>query len=91
MGESVKLIPYSGKHYGPDTSRQRHDHVRYPIGYFHIDIVEVRTEEGKLYLLVAIDRTSKFAFALLHPAANMKTAAKFLAALIKAVPTGYTS
>ena len=26
----------------------------YPIGYFHIDIAEVRTEQGKLYLLVAI-------------------------------------
>jgi len=34
----------------------------YPIGYFHIDIAEVRTAEGKLYLYVAIDRTSKFAF-----------------------------
>ena len=32
----------------------------YAIGYFHIDIAEVRTEEGKLYLFVAIDRTSKF-------------------------------
>jgi len=28
---------------------------RYPIGYFHIDIAEVRTGEGKLYLFVAID------------------------------------
>ena len=28
----------------------------YPIGYFHIDIAEVRTAQGKLYLLVAIDR-----------------------------------
>src|SRR6476646_1933194 len=59
---------------------------RYPIGYFHIDIAEVRTGEGKLYLFVAIDRTSKFAFAQLHPAANVKTAANFLAALIGAVP-----
>src|SRR5262245_32126645 len=25
---------------------------RYPIGYFHIDIAEVRTEEGKLHLFV---------------------------------------
>src|SRR3954449_8459404 len=39
---------------------------RYPIGFFHIDIAEVRTEQGKLYLLVAIDRTSKFAFVELH-------------------------
>ena len=38
----------------------------YPIGYFHIDIAEVRTEEGKLYLFVAIDRTSKFVYAELH-------------------------
>jgi hypothetical protein len=38
----------------------------YPIGYFHLDIAEVRTEEGKLYLFVAIHRTSKFAYAELH-------------------------
>ena len=25
----------------------------YPIGYFHIDIAEVRTEQGKLHLFVA--------------------------------------
>jgi len=36
----------------------------YPIGFFHIDIAEVRTEEGKLHLFVAIDRTSKFAFCM---------------------------
>jgi transposase-like protein len=58
----------------------------YPIGYFHIDIAEVRTEEGKLHLFVAIDRTSKFTFAQLHEAANVHTAAAFLTALIDAVP-----
>src|SRR5579863_5857723 len=42
----------------------------YPIGYFHIDIAEVRTAQGKLYLLVAIDRTSKFAFVEMHEPAN---------------------
>ena len=40
---------------------------RYPIGYFHIDIAEVRTAEGKLYLFVAIDRTSKFAYRIFVP------------------------
>jgi hypothetical protein len=25
---------------------------RYPIGYFHIDIAEVRTAEGKLHMFV---------------------------------------
>jgi len=33
---------------------------RYPIGYFHIDIAELRTAEGKLHLFVAIDRTSEW-------------------------------
>src|SRR5271156_2073009 len=58
----------------------------YPIGYFHIDIAEVRTEEGKLYLFVAIDRTAKFAFAALHERADRPTAAGFLKDLISAVP-----
>jgi len=33
----------------------------YPIGYFHIDIAQLQTRQGKLYMFVAIDRTSKFA------------------------------
>ena len=41
--------------------------AQYPIGYFHIDIAEVSTEQGRLYLFVAIDRTSKFTYAELHP------------------------
>ena len=41
----------------------------YPIGYFHLDIAEVRTEQGKLHLFVAVDRTGKFAFDRLHPSA----------------------
>jgi transposase InsO family protein len=59
---------------------------RYPIGYFHIDIAEVRTEEGKLYLFVAIDRTSKFAFVQLVAKAGKMAAAAFLRDLIKMVP-----
>jgi transposase InsO family protein len=58
----------------------------YPIGYFHIDIAEVRTAEGKLYLIVAIDRTSKFAFVELHEKAARRTAGDFLRRLIAAVP-----
>jgi hypothetical protein len=57
-----------------------------PIGYFHIDIAEVRTEQGKLHLFVAIDRTSKFAFAQLHERATTRIAAEFLRALLQAVP-----
>jgi transposase len=58
----------------------------YPIGFFHIDIAEVQTAEGKLYLFVAIDRTSKFAFVQLVESANRVTASTFLTALIAAVP-----
>ena len=59
---------------------------KYPIGFFHIDITELRTEEGKLHLFVAIDRTSKFAFAKLFTRATMLNAKAFLEGLIKAVP-----
>lgn len=58
----------------------------YPIGYFHIDIAEVRTAEGKLYLYVAIDRTSKFAFVQLVTKTGRTSASAFLVALIAAVP-----
>lgn len=58
----------------------------YPIGYFHIDIAEVRTEEGKLHMFVAIDRASKFAFVELHESANRTIASAFLKNLIAAVP-----
>jgi len=58
----------------------------YPIGFFHIDIAEVRTQEGKLYLFVAIDRTSKIAFARLLEKADTATAVAFLNALVEAIP-----
>ncbi len=44
---------------GDKPNRQRFK--RYPIGFFHIDIVQVQTAEGALYLFVGIDRTGKFA------------------------------
>jgi transposase InsO family protein len=58
----------------------------YPIGFFHIDIAEVRTEEGKLFLFVAIDCTSKVAFARLLAKANTATAVTFLDEMIEAIP-----
>lgn len=58
----------------------------YPIGYLHIDIAEVQTAEGKLYLYVAIDRTSKFAFVQLVRKTGRTSASAFLSALTAAVP-----
>ncbi len=72
----------------PETKdpRKRQKFKTYPIGFFHIDIAEVRTEEGELYMFVAIDRTSKFAFVELHEKATRRIAADFLRDLIAAVP-----
>ncbi len=60
--------------------------AQYPIGYFHIDIAEVSTEQGRLYLFVAIDRTSKFTYAELHPDQTRDRACQFLRQLIAVVP-----
>jgi hypothetical protein len=49
----------------------------YPIGYFHVNIAEVHIEQGRLSLFVAVDRTSKFAFAQLHERATRRVAAEF--------------
>jgi transposase-like protein len=69
---------------GAKASRKRFK--QYPIGFFHVDIAEVRTEEGKLYLFVAIDRTSKIAFARLFERANTATARAFLEQLVETIP-----
>ena len=63
----------------------------YPIGYFHIDIAEVRTVAGKLYLFVAIDRTSKFAYVELHEKAGKMAAAEFCATSSQPFPMPSTS
>jgi IS30 family transposase len=60
--------------------------AKYAIGYFHLDIAEVHTEQGRLYLFVAIDRTSKFAVAELRPKQTRDTACQFLRRLIALVP-----
>jgi IS30 family transposase len=59
---------------------------RYQIGFFHVGIAEVQTAEGKLYLFVGIDRTSKFAVTHLVDKADRRTAWEFLDHLLKAVP-----
>ncbi len=69
------------------TTPARRKFRSYPLGYFHIDIAEVHTAEGRLALLVAIDRTTKFAFVELHEKATRSIAGDFLRALIKAAPT----
>lgn len=58
----------------------------YEIGYFHIDIAELRYEGGKGFLFVAVGRTSKLVFARIYRNATKLVAAGFLKSLIKNVP-----
>lgn len=58
----------------------------YKIGYFHIDTAEVKTEEGKAYLFVAIDRTSKFTVAKLYKQKTIASSSDFLKYVIQTVP-----
>lgn len=70
----------------PENTREKKKFKAYPIGYFHVDIAEVKTAEGKMYLYVAIDRTSKFTYAHLYQSPTKEHAAEFLRNLIKSVP-----
>lgn len=58
----------------------------YEIGYFHIDIAELRYEGGKAFLFVAVDRTSKLVFARIYRQATKLAAAAFLKVLVRTVP-----
>ena len=49
-----------------------------PVGYLPVDFAGVRTEEGRQYLFVTIDRTRKVAFTERHPRAKRVVAAEFL-------------
>ena len=56
------------------------------LGYVHVDITEVRIEGKKLYLFVAIERVSKYAYVELHENMTAKNAAEFLKRLIADCP-----
>ena len=68
---------------GNKPAKEKFHH--YPVGFFHLDIAELRRAEGKLYLFVALDRTSRFTFVQLLDCADMDAASGFLEALIEAV------
>lgn len=88
-----RLLDVEGPSYGLQANHcravdkpKRQRFKRYPIGFFHIDIAEVQTAEGKLCLFVGIDRTSKFTVTQLVEKADRKTAWEFLEHLLDAVP-----
>ncbi len=67
-------------------NKQTKKFAKYTEGYLHIDITQMRTEEGKLYLFVAIDRNTKFVCAELYSNQTKKTTAEFLKKVIKRFP-----
>lgn len=77
----ISQLPRAG-----DQKREKKPFKRYPIGYLHIDISEIRTGEGKAYLFVAVDRTSKFVHAQLYRQMTRQIAADFLEDTLQALP-----
>jgi transposase InsO family protein len=71
---------------GETAKPRRGKFAECPIGYLHIDIAELQTGEGRLYMFVAIDRTSKLAYAELHPDHTKERACAFLRRVIELVP-----
>jgi transposase InsO family protein len=69
-----------------EKTRKKQEFKEYKIGYFHVDTAEVKTAEGKAYLFVAIDRTSKFTVARLYPHKTVQSASDFLNYIIQMVP-----
>ena len=60
--------------------------IEYPIGYFYVDMAQVNTEEGRLYMFVVIERTSKFAYVELQEKSTRDIVAQFVEKVIEKVP-----
>jgi transposase InsO family protein len=56
------------------------------IGYFHVDVCELRLAAGKLRMFLAIDRVSKFTYVEFHEHANTTTRPAFLRSVVAAFP-----
>ena len=77
----ISKLPHLKKH-----KKKTKQFKKYEPGYVHIDISQVYTEEGKLYLFVGIDRTTKYCYAKLYKDQTSKTATNFLEELIEKMP-----
>jgi transposase InsO family protein len=70
----------------PERSSQRGRFAETEVGYVHVDASELRTAEGKVHLLLAIDRVSKFTYVELRERATMRDGAEFFAGALAAFP-----
>ena len=68
----------------PEPAEKKKKCKDYPLGYRPVDLADVHPEEGRVYLVVASDRTSKLAFAEWQPRATKRLAADFLRRVLTA-------
>jgi transposase InsO family protein len=71
---------------GEEKASKRKRFAETRIGYVHVDACQLRSAEGKVHMLLAIDRVSKFAYVELHDTAEMATGAAFMRGVVAAFP-----
>lgn len=74
------------KHDRTSTICRLFKQLNYFIGYLHVDFVEVRMDEGKQYVFIAIDRKRKLGFAERQPHANVVIAVEFIKRALPEIP-----
>jgi len=68
------------------SPREKKKFKDYPIGFVHIDITEVRTDQGKCYIFVGIDRASKYVYLEIYEKMTTENSTTFLQNLIHHCP-----
>ena len=71
---------------GEEKASKRKRFAETRIGYVHVDACQLRSAEGKVPMVLAIDRLPKFAYVELHATAEMATGAAFLRGVVAAFP-----
>ena len=69
-----------------DASSKRKRFSETEIGYIHVDSAQLRSAEGIVPMVLAIDRVSKFAYAEFHATAERATGAAFMRGVVQAFP-----
>ncbi|ETZ07421.1 transposase [Holospora obtusa F1] len=69
-----------------ESASEKKKFKEYPLGFVHIDITEVRTDQGKSYLFVAIDRATKYVYVEMHSKMSVNESSAFLKNLIAHCP-----
>ena len=71
---------------GEEKASKRKRFAETKIGYVHIDVCELRLAEGKLFMFLAIDRVSKFAYVDFRDACTKANGAAFLREVVEVFP-----